>query len=85
MAGIVIGVDGSEAGVPVQGRLSTQCCALLLTGDRPAYIRAALGGHHGYPGVVDWEPLWWPPAKVAALYLAPLLAENLELAGGGQP
>ena len=56
--------------------------ALLLTGDRPAYLRAALGGHHGDPGVADWEPLWWPPAKVAGLYLAPFLAENIELATG---
>jgi hypothetical protein len=85
MAGIVVGVDGSETGVPVQGRLSTQCCALLLTGDRPAYVRAALGGNHGDPGVVDWESLWWPPAKVAGLYPAPFRPENLELAGGGQP
>jgi hypothetical protein len=43
-------------------------------------MRAALGGHHGDPGVADWEPLWWPPAKVAGLYLAPFLAENIEIA-----
>jgi hypothetical protein len=85
MAGIVVGVAGSGAGVPVQGRLSTQCCTLLLTGARPAYVRAALGGHHGDPGVVDWKPLCWPSANVAGLYLAPLLAENVKLAGGGQP
>lgn len=73
----------SEAGVPVQATpLDPVLRALLLTGDRPAYLRTALGGHHGDPGVVDWEPLWWPPAKVAGLYLAPFLAENLDLAGG---
>jgi sulfide:quinone oxidoreductase len=59
--------------------------ALLLTGDRPAYLRAALGGHHGDPGVGGWEPLWWPPAKVAGVYLAPFLAENIELASGERP
>jgi hypothetical protein len=52
--------------------------ALLLTGDRPAYVRAALGGHHGDPGIVDWEPLWWPPAKVAGLHLTPFLAAQMD-------
>jgi sulfide:quinone oxidoreductase len=59
--------------------------ALLPTGDRPAYLRAALGGHRGDPGVGGWEPLWWPPAKVAGVYLAPFLAENIELASGERP
>jgi sulfide:quinone oxidoreductase len=59
--------------------------ALLLTGDRPAYLRTALGGHHGDPGVGGWEPLWCPPAKVAGVYLAPFLAENIELASGERP
>lgn len=74
----------SEAGIPVQPTpLDPILRALLLTGDRPAYVRAALGGHYGDPGVADWEPLWWPPAKVAGLHLAPFLAENLDLATGG--
>ena len=85
-ADVVAETIALEAGVPVQATpLDPILRALLLTGDRPAYIRAALGGHHGDPGVVDWEPLWWPPAKVAGFYLAPFLAENLELAEGGQP
>jgi sulfide:quinone oxidoreductase len=85
-ADVVAETIAVEAGVPVQATpLDPVLRALLLTGDRPAYIRAALGGHHGDPGVVDWEPLWWPPAKVAGFYLAPFLAENLELADGGQP
>jgi sulfide:quinone oxidoreductase len=76
----------AEAGLPVQAMpLDPVLRALLLTGDRPVYLRAALGGHHGDPGVVDWEPLWWPPAKVAGLYLAPFLAENLDLANGEPP
>jgi beta-phosphoglucomutase family hydrolase len=70
-ADVVAETIASEAGVPVQATpLDPVLRALLLTGDRPAYLRAALGGHHGDPGVVDWEPLWWPPAKVAGLYLA---------------
>ena len=85
-ADVVAETIALEAGVPVQATpLDPVLRALLLTGDRPAYVRAALGGHHGDPGVVDWEPLWWPPAKVAGFYLASFLAENLELADGGQP
>jgi len=59
--------------------------ALLLTGDRAAYLRTALGGHHGDSGAGGWEPLWWPPAKVAGVYLAPFLAENIEPASGERP
>lgn len=53
---------------------------LLLTGGAPLYLRAQLG-----PGgtrtarrlpitAVSRRALWWPPAKVAGRYLAPLLA-----------
>ena len=82
-ADVVAETIASEAGIPVQPTpLDPILRALLLTGDRPAYVRAALGGHHGDPGVSGWEPLWWPPAKVAGLHLAPFLAENLDLATG---
>ncbi len=81
-ADVVAETIAAEAGVPVQPMpLDPVLRAVLLTGDRPAYVRAALGGHHGDPGVVDWEPLWWPPAKVAGLHLAPFLAEHIDLAG----
>jgi len=79
-ADVVAETIAAEAGVPVQPTpLDPVLRALLLTGDRPAYVRAALGGHHGDPGVVDWEPLWWPPTKVAGLHLAPFLGENIDL------
>lgn len=81
-ADVVAETIAAEAGVPVQPMpLDPVLRAVLLTGDRPAYVRAALGGHHGDPGVVDWEPLWWPPAKVAGLHLAPFLADHIDLAG----
>jgi sulfide:quinone oxidoreductase len=81
-ADVVAETIAAEAGVAVQPTpLDPVLRALLLTGDRPAYVRAALGGHHGDPGVVDWEPLWWPPAKVAGLHLAPFLGENIDLLG----
>jgi sulfide:quinone oxidoreductase len=78
-ADVVAETIASEAGAPVQPTpLDPMVRALLLTGDRPAYVRAALGGHHGDPGIVDWEPLWWPPAKVAGLHLTPFLAAQMD-------
>ena len=85
-ADVVAETIAAEAGADVDVvPLDPVLRALLLTGDRPVYLRAALGGHHGDPGVADWEPLWWPPAKVAGFYLAPFLAENIELATGERP
>ena len=51
---------------------------LLLVGGPPLYLRAALREHDSttlepVPGAsrASRKPLWWPPAKVAAGYLAP--------------
>ena len=55
---------------------------MLLTGDRPTYVRSEVSGGRGGPDRVDLEPLWWPPAKVVAKYLGPFLAEQ---AGGRDP
>ena len=49
---------------------------LLLTGDRPTYLRSEVAGGRGGPDVVGLEPLWWPPAKIVARYLGPFLAEQ---------
>jgi sulfide:quinone oxidoreductase len=47
---------------------------LMLTGRRPAFMRAEITGGHGDASLVDSEPLWWPSGKVAAQYLGPYLA-----------
>lgn len=47
---------------------------LLLTGSTPAYLRAPIAGGRGGEEDVATEPLWWPPAKIAAKHLGPLLA-----------
>jgi len=52
---------------------------LLLTGSQPEYLRAELGGGHMYSSVAAEAPLWWPPAKIAARYLGPYLAEHAHL------
>ena len=49
---------------------------LLLTGLTPRFIRAELGKHRTE---LDTEALWWPPAKIVGRYLAPFLAEQLDL------
>lgn len=43
---------------------------VLLTGGAPEYLHGA----NGVPGEANENALWWPPAKVAARYLAPYLA-----------
>jgi sulfide:quinone oxidoreductase len=54
--------------------------ALLLTGSVPLFARTALTGGHGDTSKADTEALWWPPAKIAARYLGPYLAEFAGLA-----
>ena len=49
---------------------------LLLTGMTPRYLRAEVGTAES---IVDTEPLWWPPAKIAGRHLAPFLAARLGL------
>jgi sulfide:quinone oxidoreductase len=46
---------------------------LLLTGRRPRYLRHELTGGAGDASTASPEPLWWPPAKIVGLYLAPFL------------
>jgi sulfide:quinone oxidoreductase len=48
--------------------------AVLLTGSAPLYLRAHLDSG-GPPPEVGWEPLWWPPGKIAGRYLSPYLAQ----------
>jgi sulfide:quinone oxidoreductase len=82
-ADVVASAIASEAGAPVEAkRLEPVLRGLLVTGDRPAFLRAALGGHRGDPGAVDWEPLWWPAAKVEARHLTPFLAEYVRVMEG---
>jgi sulfide:quinone oxidoreductase len=44
---------------------------VLLTGELPRYLRTDLATA---AGIVDTDPLWWPPAKIAGHHLAPHLA-----------
>lgn len=57
---------------------------LLLTGGRPAFMRADIRGGKGEPAIVDEEPLWWPAGKIAARYLSPYLAEHARSPSGSR-
>ncbi len=46
---------------------------MLLTGARPLYMHAHITGGHGFHSEVSEQPLWSPPGKIAAKYLAPYL------------
>jgi sulfide:quinone oxidoreductase len=51
---------------------------LLLTGDRDRWLRAPAGGTPAATQA-SLEALWWPPAKIASRYLAPVLAGREEV------
>jgi sulfide:quinone oxidoreductase len=64
----------------------------LWDGAGGTFLRADLrGGHDESPGTSGADPLWWPVAKVAGRFLAPLLQGAPELAladlepGSGTP
>jgi sulfide:quinone oxidoreductase len=53
----------------------------IVTGTSPRYLRAEVGDRPG-TSAAGAAPLWWPPSKVAARYLAPYLARS---AGDDEP
>lgn len=66
----------ADAGAPVTPRpFEPVLRGLLLTGSVPLYARTDLTGGRGDTSKADSEALWWPPAKIAARYLGPYLAE----------
>jgi sulfide:quinone oxidoreductase len=62
------------AGAPVEPKpFHPTVHGMLLTGDRPRYLRAHVTGGHGFSSEVSEDPLWAPPRKIVARYLAPHL------------
>jgi sulfide:quinone oxidoreductase len=57
----------------------------LLTGGKPEYMRHSLEGGHGEDSAVSSETLWWPPSKIAGIYLAPYLGELPEVKPEREP
>ena len=62
------------AGAPVEPQpFQPTVYGMLLTGRRPRYLRAHVTGGYGFSSEVSEEPLWTPPRKIVAKYLAPYL------------
>jgi sulfide:quinone oxidoreductase len=62
------------AGAPVEPQpFHPTIYGMLLTGGAPRYLRARITGGHGFSSEVSQEPLWSPPRKIVARYLAPHL------------
>jgi sulfide:quinone oxidoreductase len=49
---------------------------VLLTGAASRYLRADISGGAGDDSTISTEPLWWPPNKLCARYLAPYLSRQ---------
>jgi len=58
---------------------------VLLTGATPRFLRAHVtsAGEEHDGETVAVEPLWWPPAKIAARELAPYLADRMSAPTAG--
>ena len=78
-ADIVARAIAERAGAEVEhDRPELVAYAVLLTGGEPLYLRAELGVGHEDATTLTSEPLFWPPSKIAARYLAPFLAGHGE-------
>jgi sulfide:quinone oxidoreductase len=65
------------AGAPVQPQpFHPIVRGMLLTGDRPLYLTARIAGGHGFSSEVSETCPWSPATKIAARYLAPVLADH---------
>ena len=54
---------------------------MLLTGERPSYLRRAAGQQ----GAATQDSPWWPPHKIAGRELAPYLTAHPELLVDANP
>jgi sulfide:quinone oxidoreductase len=50
---------------------------VLLTGERPQFLRADISGAEGDDSTSSSDALWWPPDKLAGRYLAPYLSSQV--------
>ena len=62
------------AGAPIQpSKFNPEIHAILLGADKPLYLSAHITGGHGSASEISETPLWSPPTKIVAKYLAPYL------------
>jgi sulfide:quinone oxidoreductase len=58
--------------------------AQMLTGLMPTYLVSGASKDGGRESRVAFNPLWWPPSKIAGRYLAPYLAGHGSIGGADQ-
>lgn len=76
-ADVVAQTIAAQAGADLQPeRFRPVIRGMLLTDDKPRYLAARITGGQGFSSEVSDTPLWSPPSKIAAKYLAPYLAEH---------
>lgn len=69
------GVIAAQLGAPVDAQpLQPVLRGMLLTGVTSAYLRG-----DAVSSDAAFDPLWWPPTKLAGRYLAPYLADRHQL------
>jgi sulfide:quinone oxidoreductase len=74
-AAIAAGLGSAVEPAPFDRTVQT----VLLTGVAARYLQADLSATDAVSSTVALHPLWWPPEKIAARYLAPYLAEQHDL------
>jgi sulfide:quinone oxidoreductase len=79
-ADVAAAAIAAAAGIPCESEPYTPVLrAVLMTGDRPLYLRhPADGGAGRADGGTFGEP-WWPPHKISGRHLAPFLAVHADL------
>ena len=70
VAAIVAGLGCETSERPARPMLR----GMMLTGIAPLYMRSRPQGGDASSEQATTDPLWWPPSKIAARYLAPYLA-----------
>ena len=77
-ADVVAQVIAARAGAPVTpSSFRPVLYGMLLGGDRDLYLSARITrGPAMNSAATSAEPLWWPPPKIHARYLAPYLAQH---------
>jgi sulfide:quinone oxidoreductase len=67
----------ARAGAPIAPqRFHPVIRGMLLTGGEPLYLTARITGGQGFSSEISDKPMWSPPSKISAKYLAPYLARH---------
>ena len=81
MADVAAASIAAAAGAPVRPEPFTPVLrGLLLTGERPLYLRNPPASESSNPAEDDWPVApWWPSHKIVGAHLAPYLATHADM------